>query len=134
MTWARLRPRLLAVLALVLAAVGGVAAGVALDQSMSQSRHLGFLARGTAFRPPPNRHPRSELLDRLDASLDLTQEQRVRVDSVLARREADMRALRDQVRPRFDSIAGRTRTDLLQILTPKQRERFEELGRRAEHE
>ena len=134
MTWARLRPRLLAVLALVLAAVGGVAAGVALDQSMSQSRHLGFLARGTAFRPPPNRHPRSELLDRLDASLDLTQEQRVRVDSVLARREADMRALRDQVRPRFDSIAGRTRTDLLQILTPKQRERFEELGRRADHE
>jgi Spy/CpxP family protein refolding chaperone len=134
MTWARLRPRLLALLALVLAAVGGLAAGVALDQSMSQSRHLGFLARGTAFRPPPNRHPRSELLDRLDASLDLTQEQRVRVDSVLARREADMRALRDQVRPRFDSIAGRTRTDLLQILTPKQRERFEELGRRAEHE
>jgi Spy/CpxP family protein refolding chaperone len=134
MTWAGLRPRLLAVLALVLAAVGGVAAGVALDQSMSQSRHLGFLARGTAFRPPPNRHPRSELLDRLDASLDLTQAQRVRVDSVLARREADMRALRDQVRPRFDSIAGRTRTDLLQILTPKQRERFEELGRRAEHE
>ena len=131
MNWARLRPRLLAVLALLLAAIGGVAAGVALDQSMWQSRHLGFLVRGTAFRPPPNRHPRSELLDRLDASLDLTGEQRIRVDSVLARREADMRALRDQVRPRFDSIAGRTRTDLLQILTPEQRERFEELGRRA---
>jgi hypothetical protein len=32
MTWARLRPRLLAVLALLLAAVGGVAAGVALDR------------------------------------------------------------------------------------------------------
>ena len=134
MTWARLRPRLLAVLALLLAAVGGVAAGVALDQSMSQSRHLGFLARGTAFRPPPNRHPRSELLDRLDASLDLTGEQRVRVDSILARREAEMRALRNQVRPRFDSIAGRTRTDLLQILTPEQRARFEELGRGADHE
>ncbi len=134
MTWARLRPRLLAVLALLLAAVGGVAAGVALDQSMSQSRHLGFLARGTAFRPPPNRHPRSELLDRLDASLDLTGDQRVRVDSVLARREAEMRALRNQVRPRFDSIAGRTRTDLLQILTPEQRARFEELGRGADHE
>ncbi len=131
MSWAGIRPRLLAVLALLLAAIGGVAAGVALDRSMWQSRHLGFLARGTAFRPPPNRHPRSELLDRLDASLDLTGEQRVRVDSVLARREADMRALRDQVRPRFDSIAGRTRTDLLQILTPEQRGRFEELGRRA---
>ena len=134
MTWARLRPRLLAVLALLLAAVGGVAAGVALDRSMSQSRHLGFLARGTAFRPPPNRHPRSELLDRLDASLDLTGEQRVRVDSVLARRESEMRALRNQVRPRFDSIAGRTRSDLLRILTPEQRARFEELGRGADHE
>lgn len=134
MTWARVRPRLLAVLALLLAAVGGVAAGVALDRSMSQSRHLGFLARGTAFRPPSNRHPRSELLDRLDASLDLSGEQRVRVDSVLARREAEMRALRDQVRPRFDSIAGRTRTDLLQILTPAQRARFEELGRGADHD
>jgi hypothetical protein len=134
MTWARLRPRLLAVLALLLAAVGGVAAGVALDQSMSQSRHLGFLARGTAFRPPPNRHPRSELLDRLDASLDLSGEQRIRVDSVLARREADMRALRDQVRPRFDSIASRTRTDLLQILSPEQRVRFEKLGRGAGHD
>jgi hypothetical protein len=134
MTWARLRPRLLAVLALLLAAVGGVAAGVALDRSMSRSRHLGFLARGTAFRPPPNRHPRSELLDRLDASLDLSGEQRVRVDSVLARREAEMRALRNQVRPRFDSIAGRARTELLQILTPEQRARFEELGRRADHD
>lgn len=131
MSWARLRPRLLAVLALLLAAIGGVAAGVALDRSMWQSRHLGFLARGTAFRPPPDRHPRSELLDRLDASLDLSPEQRVRVDSVLARREADMRALRNQVRPRFDSIAGRTRSDLLQILTAEQRVRFEELGRRA---
>ena len=134
MTWARLRPRLLAVLALLLAAVGGVAAGVALDQSMSQSRHLGFLARGTAFRPPPNRHPRSELLDRLDASLDLSGEQRVRADSVLARREAEMRALRNQVRPRFDSIAGRTRTELLQILTPEQRARFEALGRGADRD
>ena len=45
-----------------------------------------------------------------------------------------MRALQNQVRPRFDSIAGRTRTDLLQILTPEQRARFEELGRGADHE
>jgi chromatin segregation and condensation protein Rec8/ScpA/Scc1 (kleisin family) len=134
-SWARLRPRLLAVVALLLAAVGGIAVGVALDRAMWQSRALGFLARGTAFRPPPNRHPRSELLDRLDAKLDLTGEQRLRVDSVLARREAEMKALRDQVRPRFDSIAGRARADLLQILSPEQRERFEELGRgSAEHE
>jgi hypothetical protein len=75
---------LLAVLALLLAAVGGVAAGVALD-GRCPVPHVGFLARGTAFRPPPNRHPRSELLDRLDASLDLSGEQRVRADSVLAR-------------------------------------------------
>jgi hypothetical protein len=131
MSWAWIRPRLLALVALLIAAVGGVAVGIAFDRTMWESRRLGFLARGTAFRPPPDRHPRRELLDRLDAKLDLTGEQRLRVDSVLARREADMRALRDQVRPRFDSIASRTRGDLLQILTPDQRERFEELGRRS---
>jgi hypothetical protein len=129
--WAWLRPRFLAVLALLLAAVGGIAVGVALDRAMWESRRLGFLARGTAFRPPPDRHPRSELLDRLDTKLDLTGEQRIRVDSVLARREAEMRALRNQVRPRFDSIAGRARADLLQILSPEQRARFDELGRRS---
>ena len=135
MNWTRLRPRLLAVLALVLAAVGGFAIGIAFDRATWESRRLGFLARGTAFRPPPNRHPRSELLDRLDAKLNLTGDQRLRVDSVLARRESEMRALRNQVRPRFDSIAGRTRADLVRILTPDQRARLEALGRSpAEHD
>jgi hypothetical protein len=124
-----MRPRVLAVLALLLAAVGGFAIGVAFDRTTTESRRLGFLARGTAFRPPPDRHPRSELLDRLDAALDLTGDQRLQVDSVLARRESEMRALRDQVRPRFDSIAGRTRADLIRILTPTQRTRFDALGR-----
>jgi hypothetical protein len=133
MSWAWIRPRLLAVVALLLAAVGGFAIGIAFDRATWESRRLGFLVRGTAFRPPPNLHPRSELVERLDAKLDLTTDQRVLVDSVLARREAEMRALRDQVRPRFDSIAGRTRTDLLRILTPPQRTRFEALGR-AEHD
>jgi chromatin segregation and condensation protein Rec8/ScpA/Scc1 (kleisin family) len=135
MNWTRVRPRLLAVLALLLAAVGGFALGIAFDRATWESRRLGFLARGTAFRPPPNRHPRSELLDRLDAKLNLTGDQRLRVDSVLARRESEMRALRDQVRPRFDSIAGRTRADLVRILTPEQRVRLEALGRSpAEHD
>jgi hypothetical protein len=135
MNWTRVRPRLLAVLALLLAAVGGFAMGIAFDRATWESRRLGFLARGTAFRPPPNRHPRSELLDRLDAKLNLTRDQRIRVDSVLARRESDMRALRNQVRPRFDSIAGRTRADLVRLLTPEQRARLEALGRGpAEHD
>jgi hypothetical protein len=135
MNWTRVRPRLLAVLALLLAAVGGFALGIAFDRATWESRRLGFLARGTAFRPPPNRHPRRELLDRLDAKLNLTGDQRLRVDSVLARRESEMRALRDQVRPRFDSIAGRTRADLVRILTPEQRVRLEALGRGpAEHD
>jgi Spy/CpxP family protein refolding chaperone len=134
-SWAWIRPRLLAVVALLLAAVGGFAIGIAFDRATWESRRLGFLARGTAFRPPPGRHPRGELLERLDTKLDLTDGQRAQVDSVLARREGEMRGLRDQVRPRFDSIASRTRADLLRILTPEQRTRFEALGRgSAEHE
>jgi hypothetical protein len=129
MSVSRLRPVVLAVLVLALATVAGVAMGVALDRAMWRSRALGFLARGAAPRPPAGAHARSDLLDRLDAKLDLSPAQRPRVDSVLARREADMRALRDQVRPRFDSIASRTRGELLELLTPEQREKFQALGR-----
>jgi len=124
----RLRPRLLALLALLIAAAAGVAMGVALDRAMWRSRALGFLARGTAPRPPAGRHPRSYLLEQLGDRLDLTDAQRARVDSVLARREADMKSLMDQTRPRFDSIAGRTRGEILDLLTPAQREKFQRLG------
>jgi len=134
MSWSRVRPRLLAILALLLAAVGGFAMGIAFDRATWESRRLGFLARGSAFRPPPDRHPRSELLDRLDAKLDLDARQRTAVDSILARREAEMKGLRNEVRPRFDSIARRTRNDLLMILTPEQRRRFDALGRAGNQE
>jgi len=134
MSWSRVRPRLLAIVALLLAAVGGFAMGIAFDRATWESRRLGFLARGSAFRPPPDRHPRSELLDRLDAKLDLDARQRTAVDSILARREAEMKGLRNEVRPRFDSIARRTRNDLLMILTPEQRRRFDALGRAGNQE
>jgi len=134
MSWSRVRPRLLAIVALLLAAVGGFAMGIAFDRATWESRRLGFLARGSAFRPPPDRHPRSELLDRLGAKLDLDARQRTAVDSILARREAEMKGLRNEVRPRFDSIARRTRNDLLMILTPEQRRRFDALGRAGNQE
>ena len=64
------------------------------------------------------------MLQRLDRELDLTAAQRARIDTVLTRREADLRALMSEARPRFEAIATRTRTEIQAVLTPAQQEKF----------
>jgi Spy/CpxP family protein refolding chaperone len=72
------------------------------------------------------------MLERLDRELKLTPEQHARIDTVLTRREADLRALMSETRPRFDSIASRTRSEIHAVLTPEQREEFAEIVQRME--
>jgi Spy/CpxP family protein refolding chaperone len=72
------------------------------------------------------------MLERLDRELKLTPEQHARIDTVLTRREADLRALMSETRPRFDSIASRTRSEIQAVLTPEQREEFAEIVQRME--
>ena len=43
---------------------------------------------------------------------------------MLTRREADIRALMRETRPRFEAIAARTRTEIQAVLTPAQQEKF----------
>ena len=64
--------------------------------------------------------------------LQLTAVQRAQVDSVLDQRNCQMRALMDQVKPQADSIRAAGQQQMLRIMTPEQRERFE--ARRAEIE
>jgi Spy/CpxP family protein refolding chaperone len=51
---------------------------------------------------------------------------------VLTRREADIRALMSATRPRFDSIAARTRSEIQAVLTPEQQQKFAEITRRMD--
>lgn len=61
--------------------------------------------------------------------LQLTPRQRAQIDSVLDQRNCQMRALMDPLKPQADSIRDAGQAQMLRILTPEQRERFE--ARRA---
>jgi Spy/CpxP family protein refolding chaperone len=65
---------------------------------------------------PQRAHP--DLLERLE----LTPEQRVRIDGILERRRAEMEAFWDQHRPVLRAITDSARAELRAVLTPEQRE------------
>jgi Spy/CpxP family protein refolding chaperone len=72
---------------------------------------------------PPRDHP--DLLERLD----LTAEQRARVDVILERRRAQMEEFWDRHRPEMRAIADSARSELRAVLTPEQQlveERYHE--------
>lgn len=56
--------------------------------------------------------------------LGLTTEQRAQVDAVLDQRNCQMRALMDPLKPQADSLREAGQEQMLRILTPEQRERF----------
>lgn len=64
--------------------------------------------------------------------LQLTASQRAAMDSVLDERNCQMRALMLRVKPQSDSIKAAGREQMLRIMTPEQRARFD--ARRTEIE
>ena len=70
--------------------------------------------------------------DDMYTDLGLSSEQRAQIDSVLDQRNCQMRALMDQVKPQADSIKAEGQAQMLRVMTPEQRQRFE--TRRAEIE
>ena len=89
---------------------------------------LGFtadrvFARDSACRSADKRTYR----DRFAAELELTDEQRAMVDTLLDARHAQMAEVMAPIRPRLDSISAATRTQISRILTEEQRPRFERM-------
>jgi len=68
--------------------------------------------------------------ERLAQELDLTPEQRTRVDSIMAQQMADFRHLQSTMRPRFDSVLATGQARLDSVLTPAQREKLRTLRSR----
>jgi hypothetical protein len=125
------KSRLVAGVVIVLVLLAGIAIGFFLHHEVSW-RHgpAGFAVGG----PPPGPRPeiKNRMLERLDRDLKLTPDQHARIDTVLTRREADLRALMTETRPRFDSIAARTRSEIQAVLTPEQREEFAKIVQKIE--
>jgi len=108
-------PRVVTTLMLVFLA--GAAAGALSMQFGLHSR----LHRAMSTPPPVSGG--APLLERLNAELSLSRDQSQKISAVLADYKQYYRSLQDQL----DDVRATGRTQILQILNPDQRERFEKL-------
>jgi hypothetical protein len=151
----RRRARLMAVAVMFAVAGAGVVGGISIDRWMikegvvqvrgprdsrggpgDRSRRGGGggrppgppgMDRGGPFGGPGERQRFTDFLTR---ELDLTTEQRVRVDSIVGRQVTEIHAIWEQMRPRMDSVVGGARGEIERVLTPEQRTKFAELRER----
>jgi Spy/CpxP family protein refolding chaperone len=124
------RSRVVAGIVIVLVFLAGAAVGFFVHHAMLRRGFPGLAIGGPPPGPPPEM--KGWMLDRLDRELDLTAAQHARIDTVLTRRETDLRTLMSEARPRFEVIAARTRTEIRAVLTPAQREKFGEITKRLD--
>ncbi len=109
----------------------GVVGGVALDRWALRPAHRGGRSAfdgGPGHRFDPARY-RTQFTERLARDLELTAEQRVKVESLLTRQQEDARAVMREIRPRLDQVTARTQEDLRGILTSEQLQQWDELKR-----
>ncbi|GAB6067558.1 hypothetical protein JCM13664_08760 [Methylothermus subterraneus] len=79
---------------------------------------ISFLACTAALARPPGPPPVEERLKRLEERLQLTPEQKPKVEAILKEQREKIQAVREETRSRLKSV-----------LTPEQAEKFEDLHR-----
>lgn len=123
--------RLLAVGVLVVVALAGVIGGVALDRVVLRPRSADW--RGGPPRNGERRPPRRPSA-MLGAELKLTEEQAVRIDTLIEKQMRGFRAIRRSTQPAVDSLMAQTRRSIDSILTPTQRVQLDSARARREAE
>jgi Spy/CpxP family protein refolding chaperone len=121
------RSKSFALMFLILAFIAGIAVGVTGDRALSRERH-------------DRRGPRSGL-DRMSRELGLNATQRAQVDSIMARRRAQMKEVFKPLHPQIDSlqkiakqISDSTHEQIKRVLTPEQGRKFDQMRDRARKE
>lgn len=115
---------------LVLVFAAGAAAGVALDRTwLSPEPDAGpETTRAKSEEEKPG-HERT-VIERFSEELELTRDQRARIDTILARYRDRMHEMWSEVRPRYRSLVDSARARIVDVLTDRQAERYRELLRR----
>lgn len=67
------------------------------------------------------------MMKRLSSKLNLTDDQKVRVEAILASSRKQMMALHDGERPKFDAVRNQTNEAIRKVLTPEQQPVFDKL-------
>lgn len=121
-------PTATATLLLIAAFIGGLFAGVLVERVV-----LGSVpdAHAAEDRKTPREGGRFDR-ERMAADLDLTADQRERIDAILDEQQRQVRAIMRETRPRTREVLHETRIRVEEILTPEQRTRWEEMHPRGD--
>lgn len=84
----------------------------------------GFHGKGGDFKERKVEH--------LDSKLDLTDEQKTRVESILESKHQQAKAIFEESRPKLQALKKSTDTEIRAILTPDQQAKFDKLAAEKE--
>ena len=120
--------RSLAVIVIAATIVASIVAGVAIDRVLLRSAptvlgDTGFHPLSSALRSPTPQE-RRRIRQELAKELNLTPAQDSAIDAIMMQRAGEFSALREEIRPRVERLVSDVRSDMEQVLTPAQRERF----------
>lgn len=124
-----LGPRAQAALILALVATLGALLGILGDRLIASQRGVPEPAAAPG-RMPGEMMPDSRFGGRLAERLDLTAEQRSRIDAILAEQQAQARVLTREYQPQFRALANQTRERIEAVLTDEQREQMRTMRQR----
>lgn len=75
--------------------------------------------------------PHQSSRDRFGAQLDLSPEQRVRLDTILDAKHSEITSLLRPIQPQLDSVSANARAQIRAMLNEQQRSRFDDMRRRS---
>lgn len=114
----------------------GLAAGIAIDRYAGGRRAPAFGGGRPDFGPgarggPGRRPPRpTEIVDRLSRDLDLSADQRAKLEEIFKRGAERMEKFQEGTRHQFQNLRRQLDAEIVTILSPEQRKKFEEQARR----
>ena len=121
----QLPQRSVALIVLLVTLLAGIFAGVAVDRVMLPRPPVSVLAdtgfhRLSAVLRAPTDAERAEVRAHLASELRMTPAQALIVDSILDAHSGGFSALREEIRPRVESLTAAVRADVERVLTPDQ--------------
>ena len=125
--------RSLAVVVITALMLASMVAGVAIDRVLLRPAARQTVFPDTGFHPlssalrSPTPEERRRLRAELSRQLGLTRSQDSAFDAIMMQRAGEFSALREEIRPRVERLVSDVRSDMEQVLTPAQRERFRRL-------
>lgn len=101
--------------------------GVALGAWAIQLRDYGCWRKSVHHGPM-----RKHMIHKMEHDLHLNAEQRTQLEAIFKTMGTKMKVLREEMRPKFESLRDETRAEIRKILKPEQMPKFEEMNKKMD--